>query len=166
MGLISNITVDLFGLSHTWPDDLQILLVSPSGTSVLLMADAGGPVDISGVNLTFDDAAASALPDSTQIFSGTYRPSDFGSTLDFSAGSGGAPAPPYQSLLASLIGQNANGDWSLFIYDDTGADAGSLSGGWALNINSSRSAIPEPATTAMVVAGLALCALGLRRRKA
>ena len=165
MGSIVSVTVDLFGLSHTWPDDLQALLVSPSGTPVLLMANAGSGFDITAVNLTFDDAALSSLPDSGQIVSGVYQTSIYGTTQDFSVGGGGAPAPPYQTPLASLIGQGADGIWSLYIYDDVSGDSGSLSGGWALNINDAPAAIPEPATTAMVVAGLALCALGIRRRK-
>lgn len=162
-GLITSITVDLFGFTHTFPDDVNVLLVSPTGTAVDLMGDAGGTGDIINVDLTFDDAAATAIPDGAQLSSGTYRPFQYGAQ-DYSLGGGGAPAGPYQSLLASLIGQNPNGDWRLFVFDDAGGDVGSLSG-WALNINGT-SAIPEPATTVMMAAGLALCALSLRRRKA
>src|SRR5262249_517789 len=34
--------VTLRDLSHSWPDDLDILLVAPDGRKVMLMSDAGG----------------------------------------------------------------------------------------------------------------------------
>src|SRR5690606_6464990 len=77
-------------LSHTWPDDIRIGLESPAGTTVALMANAGGSNAINAVVLTFIDSGP-PLPDAAQITSGTYRPTTYGSpTL-------GAPAPggPY-----------------------------------------------------------------------
>src|SRR4051794_13265332 len=82
---ITDATVTFQSLSHTFPDDIDALLVGPGGQSVLLMSDAGGSSDISGVRLTFDDSAGSTLPDSTQITSGTFRPSNFGTPDPFPA---------------------------------------------------------------------------------
>src|SRR5438093_10053326 len=73
----SKVTVTLSGLSHTYPDDLDVLLVGPGGQKVLLMSDAGGGTGINNVTLTFDDAAASNLSDSSAIVWGTYKPTDF-----------------------------------------------------------------------------------------
>src|SRR6185295_14219742 len=73
----SKVTVTLKGLSHTYPDDLDILLVGPGGQKVILMSDAGGGNGMNNVTLTFDDAAASNLPDSSAIVSGSYKPTDF-----------------------------------------------------------------------------------------
>ena len=67
----------LTNLSHSFPDDLDILLVAPNGRSTLLMSDAGGESDITNVVLKFDDQALQFLPDNTQIFSGTNRPTDY-----------------------------------------------------------------------------------------
>lgn len=53
--------------SHTFPDDIDMLLVSPMGQKVVIMSDVGGSTDVNNVAVTLDDAAASALPDSTQI---------------------------------------------------------------------------------------------------
>jgi uncharacterized repeat protein (TIGR01451 family) len=130
-GLISKVTVNLTGLSHSFPDDLDILLVSPSGQKVMLMSDAGGGHAVSGVNLVFADSASSSLPDSSQIISGSFRPANYGSS-DVLA----SPAPngPFDSQLAGFNGQSANGTWSLYIFDDTTGDAGSLSGGWSMTI--------------------------------
>ena len=145
-GTISDVNVDLRGLSHPWPDDVAVLLVGPGGQSVILMSDAGGgditcggggPVN--NVNLTFDDQAAQQLPDGSQISSGTYRPIQ-GST---NAGCGNprpstfpAPAPsgPYGTTLSVFNGASPNGTYSLYVFDDTTPDGGSISGGWNLDI--------------------------------
>ena len=39
---VTTMTVDLNGVSHTWPDDIDVLLVAPSGESLVLMSDTGG----------------------------------------------------------------------------------------------------------------------------
>ncbi|HTY88874.1 MAG TPA: M4 family metallopeptidase [Candidatus Acidoferrum sp.] len=130
-GTISKVTVTLHNVNHTYPEDLDILLVSPSGTNVMLMSDAGGGGDLIGLTLTFDDDAAGTLPDVDQIYPGTYRPTDYGTgdTLPW-------PAPnwPFGANLAVFNGTNPNGTWKLFVYDDTDGDAGSINGGWSLRI--------------------------------
>jgi subtilisin-like proprotein convertase family protein len=128
-GTVSKVTVTLTGMSHTFPDDIDILLVSPGGQKMILMSDAGGSLDIVGVNLTFDDAGP-ALPDSAQIVSGTFRPTNFGTGDTFPAP---APGTPYGSALADFNGVSPNGTWQLFVTDDAGGDVGSISGGWTLN---------------------------------
>src|SRR5262245_12697948 len=64
-GTISKVTVTLNGVHHSRPDDLQILLVGPTGAKFVLLADAGGTgTPAAGVNVTFDDAGAAQVPDS------------------------------------------------------------------------------------------------------
>ena len=41
-GAISDVNVPLTGLSHTYPDDIDMLLVSPGGQNAIFMSDAGG----------------------------------------------------------------------------------------------------------------------------
>jgi uncharacterized repeat protein (TIGR01451 family) len=144
-GRISKLTVKLTGLSHSFPDDLDILLVSPSGKGVVLMSDAGGGTDLVAVDLTFDDAASSVLPDATKINAGTYRPTNYGADDPFP----GAPAGPYATELASFIGSGANGDWQLYIVDDGAGDGGSLTG-WSLNIQTT---IPADPVAELAVSG-------------
>ena len=56
-------TVTLNGLTHTFPHDINVLLVSPAGSNVLLMSHTGGGHAVTNITLTFDDTAANALPD-------------------------------------------------------------------------------------------------------
>jgi hypothetical protein len=121
----------VIGLSHTFPDDIDILLVSPDGRSLVVQADAGGSAAVTNINLVIDDAAAAPLPDSTVLTSGSYRPAVHGTGGPFAA-----PAP--QGLLAnaeprgfaSLGGvfadHAANGAWNVYLQDDAASDAGSV----------------------------------------
>ena len=122
---ITKVTVTLTGLTHTYPDDVGILLVGPAGQKVLVMANAGGSTDVAGVNLTFDDAATSNLPDATAITSGTFAPTSFGTTPAFTAP---APPSPYSNVLSTFNGASANGAWQLYVYDSVSGDSGSISG--------------------------------------
>jgi hypothetical protein len=133
IGSVSKVTVQLYGLSHTVPDDLDMLLVGPQGQSVVLMSDTGGSNPVGGVNVTFADGAAGSLPDSGQITSGSYQPSNVGAGDSFGPP---APAGPYGTGLAIFNGQDPNGAWKLFIIDDdAGAGVGAIAGGWSLTID-------------------------------
>ncbi|HAZ43403.1 MAG TPA: hypothetical protein DCZ55_02685, partial [Cyanobacteria bacterium UBA11371] len=130
-GNITNLTVTLNNVSHTFPDDIDILLVGPGGQNVLLMSDAGGNADLNNVTLTFDDSAAAFLPNSSQITAGTYKPTDFETGDTFNAP---APAGPYGTALSAFNGSDPNGTWNLYVVDDFGGDSGSIAGGWSLNL--------------------------------
>jgi hypothetical protein len=105
---IVSVSVSLVGLSHTYPGDIHIMLVTPDGTAVMLMSDTGGSLDVSNVDLTFDDFSP-PLP-SGQITSGTYAPTNYGSTDMFPAP---APFSPNETALSAFVGRNANGTWAL-----------------------------------------------------
>ena len=129
VGAVVDVNVSLFGLTHTNPDDLDILLVGPAGQKVLLLSDVGGTPDIAGVSLVLDDAASSSLPDSTQLIAGTYKPTNIGSGDTFTSP---APAGPYASLLSAFQLTNPNGTWSLYVQDDATSNSGTIAGGWGL----------------------------------
>jgi subtilisin-like proprotein convertase family protein len=135
-GPVVDVDVTLHGLTHTWPDDLDVLLIGPGGQSVLLLSDVGGSGSISGIELTLDDAAADSLPDGSFLTSGAFQPTnfDFGGADVFPAP---APSGPYGSFLSEFNGSDPNGDWSLYVLDDAGADLGIVSGGWTLTITTS-----------------------------
>lgn len=128
------VTVKLIGLTHTNPDDLDILLVSPQGVKLLLMSDCGGTTDVSNFTITLDDAAANALPDSGSLTdNATYRPRNVGGGDSIPAP---APAGPYLTSLSNVRGMDANGVWSLYIVDDNSGNSGSLSG-WSITVTPS-----------------------------
>ena len=132
-GPIQKVRVTFNNFSHGQPDDLDILLVGPGGQKVMLMSDVGGINSINNVTLTLDDLAATSLPDSGQIVSGTFKPTDFQTT---DALPGPAPGRPYSANLSVFNGTLPAGDWQLFINDDTTSFSGNMAGGWTLAIDS------------------------------
>jgi subtilisin-like proprotein convertase family protein len=129
-------------MNHTFPDDIDILLVGPGGDKFIIMSDAGGTNDFVNTTITLDDSAGSLLSDGGANPSGTYRPTNFGTGDTFAAP---APPAPYQTpatagtaTFASVFnGKNPNGTWSLYVVDDVGGDAGNISGGWRITITTS-----------------------------
>ena len=138
---VSDVNLTLTGFSHTWPDDVGVLLVGPQGQKTILMSEAGGNSSnaVSGVDLTFDDAASSALPDAGPLSSGTYQPTSSGTESSScevpSSFPDPAPAGPYGPPSLSVFnGTDPNGTWKLYVIDTTSGDNGSISG-WSLDIS-------------------------------
>jgi subtilisin-like proprotein convertase family protein len=131
-GPVVAVFVGIYGLGHTYPDDVDLLLVGPLGQKVMLMSDAGGSAGITGVNLLFDDRSGVPVPDSSPLVSGTYHPANYETSSDsFPAP---APASPYGTNLAVFATGSVNGIWSLYLVDDVGADTGYVASGWTLGI--------------------------------
>src|SRR5262249_35462929 len=127
-GLVGKVTVTLSNLNHTFPHDLNFLLVGPTGTKSLLMSHAAD-LPVAGIDVTFDDSASSAIPASGGIASGAWKPSVYPPSPTFSKP---APAGPYSSVLSVFNGPITNGDWLLYANDDSAGDFGWVTGGWAL----------------------------------
>jgi subtilisin-like proprotein convertase family protein len=161
-GTITKITVALSGLSHTFSDDLDILLVGPGGTNVALMF--GGGNGASNVNLVFDDSASASIPNfNSTLVSGTYKPTNF---YPFDNLTAPAPAGPYGATLSVFNGASPNGTYSLFIEDQASGDSGNVSGGWSVTITTSTVTVPEPGSIALFGMGaLSLAGVVARRRK-
>jgi subtilisin-like proprotein convertase family protein len=130
-GVVNKVTATITNISHTFPDDINVLLVGPAGQKMILMQNAGSGTDITNLTLAFDDAAATSLPDATAISSGTYKPSQYGTVAIYPAP---APAGPYGTKLDAFNGTDPNGIWNLFVFDDASGDSGSINGGWSLTI--------------------------------
>jgi subtilisin-like proprotein convertase family protein len=103
-----NINIDV---QHLVNEDLDIFLVSPSGTEVELSTDNGGTpqfflyegiIYIVGFfnysNVTFDDASNNTLPTDNDIITGDYQP---------------------EGELGDFNEENSAGEWTLKIIDDT-----------------------------------------------
>lgn len=159
-GAITDVNVTLHGLTHTFPTDLDILLVGPAGQSVLLMSDVGGGSDLDNATLTFDDQAASSVPN--PIVAGTYKPTNVGNGDNIPAP---APSGPWGTQLSVFNGNYANGSWRLFVFDDGLFADGSIDG-WSLAINSVGGTAPVPEAPPIVILGFGLLvgSAWLRRR--
>jgi uncharacterized delta-60 repeat protein/uncharacterized repeat protein (TIGR01451 family) len=139
-GLVTQATVTLSNLSHTYPKDIDALLVSPTGQKTLLMAHCGSSFAINNVTLTFDDTSTNILPYAAQILPGTYPPTSYASFPPlFPAPPApfltNATAPPFATNLSVFNGTSPNGSWALYVYDDTYLNSGSIANGWQLNLS-------------------------------
>jgi subtilisin-like proprotein convertase family protein len=142
---VSKVTVTLKNMTHTFPDDVDVLLVGPTGRKLIILSDAGGTNDWVGDTITLDDTAGNSLSDGAANPTGTYKPGNFGDVQDpfpapAPAGPYLSPAPGGSATFASAFnGQNPNGTWSLYVVDDAGTDIGSFAGGWDLKITTTQS---------------------------
>ncbi len=131
LGPIEGLSVSLNGLTHSHPSDLQVLLVGPTGASVVLMARAGGRDPVEMVVLTFVDGAP-PISSQSQLTSGFYRPTQK-DVIDLEAP---APAPPYGTTLSEFDNTDGNGTWELYVFDRFAQDSGVING-WSLEISAS-----------------------------
>lgn len=132
-GRILDVNVTLFGVEHGNPDDIDVLLVSPDGRTVMVMSDVGGPNDIFGADFTFDDEASLDLPNFAQLTNGTYQPTNVDGVNDTPDTFPGL-TPGANAALSTFDGINPNGTWSLYVVDDKGGNAGVMSDGWELEL--------------------------------
>jgi CSLREA domain-containing protein len=141
-GVPTNFTrleVQLNGFTHSFPDDVDVLLVGPQGQRAILMSDAGGPGPgvVTGQTLTFAQTAANPIPDATAPASGLFRPANYiesagSSSVDTFPTPGPGALTDAPADLFAFNGFNPNGTWRLFVVDDANGDFGSVSGGWTL----------------------------------
>ena len=119
-GTVQHVAVRLSQYTHTFPADVDVLLVGPGGQRAMVMSDVGVSNDVSGITLTFQDGAPTPP---AQLVSGIFAPAD-----NVPAESMPPPAPPgpYGSALSVFNGTNPNGTWQVFVADDTNPDGGSI----------------------------------------
>lgn len=149
-GTISDVNVTINGLTTARPRDIDVLLVSPGGLKFVLMADTGQLCAVSNANITFDDGAASLLPENltgcppgTPISTGTFRPTNYIFGVEVDTFPAPAPAAPYNlpaptgaaTLASTFNGTAPNGTWNLYVADDSlGGGASTIAGGWSIDI--------------------------------
>jgi subtilisin-like proprotein convertase family protein len=150
---VTDVNVTLNGFTHTFPDDIDVMLVGPAGQHVILLSDAGslnfGDPGAANLSLVFDDQASGALPDDGPLAAGTFRPSNFldqlvNDSFPSDPFPGGPDAGTAAPTLSAFNGTNPNGAWQLYVVDDAPLDAGALSG-WGLQITT----VDLPATPAI-----------------
>ncbi|HET7290920.1 MAG TPA: Calx-beta domain-containing protein, partial [Vicinamibacteria bacterium] len=155
-GTVAKVTVTLANFNHTYPGDVDVLLVGPAGQKVMLLSDVGSSNGVAGVTLVLDDAGPAL--GSGPIVSGTYRPTNVSDNQPATDVFGApAPAGPYSSSLSAFAGADPVGTWSLYVVDDFGGDVGSFSGGWSLTLQTTggdyqsvfQTLVFDPGTTAL-----------------
>ncbi|MBK6750799.1 MAG: CSLREA domain-containing protein [Acidobacteria bacterium] len=137
---ITRVRVQLNNFSHTFPDDVDIILEGPQGQRAMVMSDAGAGIDVNGQTLTFDSTAAlsAVLPDELPLTTGTFRAANYGNTPTLFTDTFPAPFPAPNTLtdapadLSVFHQTNPNGQWKLYVVDDAGTDVGTIAGGWTL----------------------------------
>jgi subtilisin-like proprotein convertase family protein len=138
-GTVTKVVVSLPNFSHTFPEDVDVLLVGPGGQQATIMSDAGGGSPVSNLQITFDDAAGGPVP--TPAVSGVFQPTNIGTELD----SFPLPAPVVTgfptgpSALSVFNGTQPTGTWSLYVLDDAFGDTGTINSGWAVYVTTTGS---------------------------
>ncbi len=100
-GLV-NVCIDI---THTWDSDLNVNLIAPDGTDILLLSYVGGSDD-NFTNTCFSQSAPSSIVSGSAPFTGTFK--------------------PMNTIGNANNGQNGNGTWKLRIVDTYAADVGNL----------------------------------------
>ena len=111
--VLSDVNVGV-SINHTWIADLQLFLIAPDGTTVLIYDRSCAPgVQRKDINAVFDDAADATVCDNTQpAVWGTTKPDNF---------------------LSAFNGLSSAGTWKLKIVDNAAQDTGSLTA-WFLQL--------------------------------
>jgi len=142
-GTVTDINLNINGLSHGRPSDIDILLSAPVQTNAIVMSDAGNGAYVGSLAFTLDDEAATELPLDTRIRPRSYRPTNYGAGDSFPAP---APLPSGNVSLSTFDGMSPNGTWSLYVVDAERywlGDFGNITG-WSLTITSGGPEPPPP----------------------
>lgn len=116
----ANLTVDI---AHSWNDDIELRLTSPSVAVQLLWQDCGGSGDNTQVTIDQDAGALSTCPNAGPI-TGTVLPTN-----------GTAAAPVAASgTLNAFDGSMSGGVWTLNVTDDSSICTGTLNA-WSLTLD-------------------------------
>jgi subtilisin-like proprotein convertase family protein len=103
----------IVNIEHTYTAEVNISLISPSGTETVLAAGVGDEGD-NFINTAFNDYALTSIDDTANHppYTGSYKPLE---------------------RLWFLNGESAFGEWKLKIIDNGGGDGGILNA-WSLNL--------------------------------
>jgi hypothetical protein len=140
-GTVTSVKVTLNSFSHSFPDDVGIVLKGPTGAALLIQDGAGDDPDMNNVTYTIADSGAAVLPNLTAWATGTYKPTTYYIGDSFPApgpltayGSPGPTGGGTATFASTFNGTGPNGTWSLFVADFASGDTGVITGGWTLEI--------------------------------
>jgi hypothetical protein len=116
---ITDVNLKLRGFTHTFPDDVGVILSKGVQPGRLVMEHVGGGTNVSDITLTLDDEAANDLPDEDELVSGRFKPTNGYNKIE---------------SLSAFDGLSPNGNWTLRVVDHVDGDCGELGDGWSLRI--------------------------------
>ena len=135
---ITWLELELTGLTHTNPWDLDVYLIDPFGQSLEIMTDRGDQVAVVDVDLIFNDKADLPAPADTALVDGAvYLPEDSDSLGGF-----------------GIFSDPGTDAWILLVIDDSDGNQGSLE-------SFTLRGVPEPVTLSLLLVG---AFTALRRR--
>ncbi len=101
---INDINIKI-NIQHTWVNDLDVSLTSPTGTVVVLSSNNGADGADNYTNTVFDQQATTPITSGSAPFTGSFIP---------------------EGNLSLLNGQMSGGNWTLTVVDDFNLDGGSI----------------------------------------
>jgi subtilisin-like proprotein convertase family protein len=123
---ITDVDVIVDQLTHTFPEDLDLVAISPSGTKVTLASDICHDQPWGDQTLTFDDeSAAPAGYESACGAQTRFKPTDYGVPVTTLLN---GVTGPFATALSAFDGQLANGVWRLELNDKVTGDYGYVQG--------------------------------------
>jgi len=121
-----NVTIDI---THSWIQDLDVTLISPQGTEVLLFDN--NCTSENGLNITYDDDALSTIVCGINPVTGIVQPTE---------------------TLSILNNEIANGDWKLKVVDFWSGDVGTINS-WSLEICQTQTILNSSFTNNLITVG-------------
>lgn len=155
-GLVSDVSVTISNMTHSYPHDVGMMLIGPTGLASALMVEAADYATMSNITFTIDPEASVPLPAMFSIVSGTYLPEDYDPSFVFT----NAPVTNPVVNLTGFNGLSANGVWSLYVYDGVNGDAGGISNGWGLTITTTTPLNPVSDLVASIAASTNQAVIG------
>jgi subtilisin-like proprotein convertase family protein len=146
-GPVWDVEVELTGLTHLTPAQLELLLVAPDGTHIRLMSDACFGTDFVNKTLIIKSASlfVPEMPFNTACNGTYYRATDHDDgSSDVLPGA--PPAARFATQLNELHRKALNGEWRLYILDDQSYSDGKIAGGWSLKLSTDPVAAFIPAS--------------------
>jgi hypothetical protein len=160
-GTINTVTISLNGYHESASASfLDSVLIGPSGTTpeaLDFFSGAGGGSGDGPFNLIFADTGSGLVPTSA-FAGGTYKPTSYNTTDNYTASSSGFYTLPstynYSSSAGTSTltnvygGKDPNGNWDLYFNVTGDSGGGALNTGWCLNFT--ENAVTGTGTTAHI----------------
>ena len=140
---ITYLELEVVGLTHTRPEDLNFILLDPLGDGIELMDDAGDGFSLLDITVVYSDkgvALPHGVPEGAIIDTTIYLPDGPGAFADYMGRQIGTLTAP----------------WIIMVIDDAEGDSGSFE-------SVTLRGVPEPVTLSLLAVG-ALVTLRRRRR--